>query len=114
MHWSNNEVVLYTTSVADWTVQIMLPVNQLLLTLMKLRPNCGHVDLATRFNCSTATVINTCTTIIGALHDILCVGLFENNIPSTASNQTTLPDCVRPFPKCRIALDCTEVVVVEA
>ncbi|XP_030293373.1 uncharacterized protein LOC115593829 [Sparus aurata] len=96
---------------SDWTVQMMPLVDQLLLTLMKLRLNCGHVDLATRFNCSTATVTNIFTTIISALYDILYVGMLENNIPSTAKNQTSLPDCFRPFPNCRIVLDCTEVAV---
>ncbi|XP_076842474.1 uncharacterized protein LOC143487050 [Brachyhypopomus gauderio] len=57
---------------SDWTVQIMPLIDQLLLTLMKLKLNCGHVDLATRFNCSTATVTNIFTTIICALYDILC------------------------------------------
>ncbi|XP_076873806.1 uncharacterized protein LOC143523303 [Brachyhypopomus gauderio] len=95
---------------SDWTVQIMPLIDQLLLTLMKLKLNCGHVDLATRFNCSTATVTNIFTTIICALYDILYVGLLEN-IPSTAKNQTSLPDCFRPFPNCRIVLDCTEVAV---
>ncbi|XP_056107700.1 uncharacterized protein LOC130085767 [Rhinichthys klamathensis goyatoka] len=96
---------------SDWTVQIMPLVDQLLLTLMKLRLNCGHIDLATRFNCSTATVTNIFTTIISALYEILYVGLLENNIPSTGKNQTSLPDCFQPFPNCRIVLDCTEVAV---
>ena len=96
---------------SDWTVQMMPLVDQLLLTLMKLRLNCGHVDLATRFNCSTATVTNIFTTIISALYDILYVGMLENNIPSTAKNQTSLPDCFWPFLNCKIVLDCTEVAV---
>ncbi|XP_061589442.1 uncharacterized protein LOC133454733 [Cololabis saira] len=96
---------------SDWTVQIMPLIDQLLLTLMKLKLNCGHIDLATRFNCSTATVTNIFTTIVSALYDILYVGMLENNIPSTAKNQTSLPDCFRPFPNCRIVLDCTEVAV---
>ncbi|XP_072564765.1 uncharacterized protein [Paramormyrops kingsleyae] len=96
---------------SDWTVQSILLVDQLLLALMKLKLNCGHVDLATRFNCSTATVSNIFTTIVSALYDILYVGMFENNIPSTAKNQTSLPDCFKPFPNCRIVLDCTEVAV---
>ncbi|XP_062849916.1 uncharacterized protein LOC134312143 [Trichomycterus rosablanca] len=96
---------------SDWTVQIMPLIDQLLLTLMKLKLNCGHVDLATRFNCSTATVTNIFTTILSALYDILYVGLLQNNIPFTAKNQTSLPDCFRPFPNCRIVLDCTEVAV---
>ncbi|CAJ1066282.1 uncharacterized protein LOC115593829 [Xyrichtys novacula] len=96
---------------SDWTVQFMPLVDQLLLTLMKLRLNCGHLDLATRFNCSTATVTNIFLTIVSALYDILYVGMLENNIPSTAKNQTSLPECFRPFPNCRIVLDCTEVAV---
>ncbi|XDV13745.1 hypothetical protein PO909_002088 [Leuciscus waleckii] len=99
---------------SDWTVQMMPLVDQLLLTLMKLRLNCGHVDLATRFNCSTATVTNIFTTLISALYDVLYVGLLENNIPSTAKNQTSLPDCFQPFPNCRIVLDCTEVAISNA
>lgn len=82
---------------SDWTVQMMPLIDQLLLTLMKLRLNCGHVDLATRFNCSTATVTNIFTNIISALYDILYVGLLENTIPSTAKNQTSLPDSFQPF-----------------
>lgn len=96
---------------SDWTVQMMPLVDQLLLTLMKLRLNCGHIDLSTRFNCSTATVTNIFITIISALYDVLYVGLLENNIPSTAKNQTSLPDCFQPFSNCRIVLDCTEVAI---
>ena len=94
-----------------WTVQSIPLIDQLLLTLMKLRHNFGHVDLATRFNCSTATVTNIFLTIVCALYDILYVGMLENNIPSTAKNQTSLPECFRPFPNCRIVLDCTEVAI---
>ncbi|KAJ8403675.1 hypothetical protein AAFF_G00350010 [Aldrovandia affinis] len=55
--------------------------SRLLLTLMKLRLNCGILDLATRFNCCRATVTNIFTTISSALYDILYVGMMENNIP---------------------------------
>ncbi|KAJ8388261.1 hypothetical protein AAFF_G00135220 [Aldrovandia affinis] len=95
----------------DWNVQIMPLIDQLLLTLMKLRLNCGILDLATRFNCCRATVTNIFTTISSALYDILYVGMMENNIPSRIKNQTSLPDCFQPFPNCRIVLDCTEVAV---
>jgi len=64
---------------SDWTVQIMPLVDQLLLTLMKLRLNCGHIDLATRFNCSTATVTNILTTIISAQHPRYANLLKETN-----------------------------------
>uniref|UniRef100_A0A3Q2V8Z9 DDE Tnp4 domain-containing protein n=1 Tax=Haplochromis burtoni TaxID=8153 RepID=A0A3Q2V8Z9_HAPBU len=96
---------------SDWTAQIMPLVDQLFLTPMKLKLNCGHVDLATRFNCSTATVTNIFTTIVSSLYDILYVGMLENNIPSRVKNRTSLPDCFQPFPNCRIVLDCMEVSV---
>ncbi|KAL2086788.1 hypothetical protein ACEWY4_017847 [Coilia grayii] len=95
----------------DWNVQIMPLIDQLLLTLMKLRLNCGVLDLSTRFNCCRATVTNIFITITSALYDILYVGMMENNIPSRLKNQTSLPDCFQQFPNCRIALDCTEVAV---
>ncbi|XP_056144593.1 uncharacterized protein LOC130124497 [Lampris incognitus] len=96
---------------SNWTVQSMPLVDQLLLTLMKLKLNSGHEDLATRFNCSTATVTNIFITIVSALYDILYVGMLENNIPSIEKNQASLPECFRPFPNCRIVLDCTELAV---
>ena len=95
---------------SDWTVQIMPLIDQLLLTLMKLKLKSGHVDLATRFNCSTATVSNIFITIVCALSDILYAGFMEN-IPSREKKQTSLPNCFLPFPNCRIVLDCTEVAV---
>ena len=79
-------------------------VDHLLLILMKLKLNCGRVDLATRFNCSTATVTNVFITITSALHDILYVGMMESNI-STAKNQTSLLACFQPFPNCRMSSD---------
>ncbi|XP_018515653.1 uncharacterized protein LOC108872457 [Lates calcarifer] len=95
----------------DWTVQCVPLVDQLLLTLMRLKLNYRHTDLGIKFNCSKATVVNTFTTIIQALYDILYVGMLENNIPSTAKNQTSLPDCFKPFPSCRIVLNCIKVSV---
>ena len=95
----------------DWKVQILPLIDQLLLTLMKLRLNLGTVDLAVRFKCSSATVTNITTTIFSALYDILYVGMMEGNIPSRIKNQTSLPKCFQPFPNCRIVLDCTEVAV---
>uniref|UniRef100_A0A8C6T8F2 THAP-type domain-containing protein n=2 Tax=Neogobius melanostomus TaxID=47308 RepID=A0A8C6T8F2_9GOBI len=95
----------------DWNVQKMPLIDQLLLTLMKLRLNCGLVDLSVRFNCCRATVTNIFITISSALYDILYVGMMENKIPSRFKNQTSLPHCFQPFPNCRIVLDCTEVAV---
>ncbi|XP_076739682.1 uncharacterized protein LOC143418453 [Maylandia zebra] len=77
---------------SDWTVQMMPLIDQLFLTLIKLKLNFGHEDLSTRFNCSRGTVTNIFTTIVSALYGILYVGMLENNIPSRAKNQTSLPD----------------------
>ena len=96
---------------SDWNVVNISLVDQLLLTLMKLRLNPGHLDLATRFNCSTSTVSNVFITILSALYDIFYVGIMENNIPKRTKNQTSLPKCFLPFPNCRIILDCTEIAV---
>ena len=96
-----------------WNVQIMPLVDQLLLTLMKLRLNCGIVDLATRFNCCHTTVANIFASISTALYDILYVGMMENNVPPGADVQTFLPDCLQPFPDCRIVLDCAEVTALQ-
>ncbi|XP_074554593.1 uncharacterized protein LOC141810719 [Halichoeres trimaculatus] len=93
----------------DWNVQNMPLIDQLLLTLMKLRLNCGVLDLSTRFNCCRATVTNIFITISSALHDILYVGMMANKIPSRLKDRTSLPECFQPFPNCRIVLDCTEV-----
>ena len=78
---------------------------------MKIRLNLGHLDLATRFDVSTATVTNIFLTIVGALHDVLYVGLMKDNIPSRLKNQKCLPSCFAPFPNCRIVFDCSEIAV---
>lgn len=88
-----------------------MPLIDQILTLMKLKLNSGHADLAMRFNCSTTTVSNIFQTIVCALTEILYVGFMENNIPSRRKNQTSLHDCFQLFPNCRIVLDCTEVAV---
>ncbi|KAL7383879.1 hypothetical protein ABVT39_019793 [Epinephelus coioides] len=67
--------------------------------------------LLSKFDLHRATVSNIFINITSALYDILYVGMMENNIPSRFKNQTSLPDCFRPFPNCRIVFDCTEVAV---
>jgi hypothetical protein len=77
---------------------------------MKFKLNVGHMDLATRFNCCTATVTNIFTTLCSSLYEILYVGMLET-IPSRSKNALSLPKCFTPFPNCRIVVDCTEVGV---
>lgn len=94
---------------AGWSVVNMKRKDQFLMTLMKLRLNLLHEDLALRFNCSTATVTNIVLTWIHVIN-ICCVQKFlERNIPSRQKNKTCLPSAFSPFTNCRIILDCTEV-----
>ncbi|XP_072383728.1 uncharacterized protein [Diabrotica undecimpunctata] len=71
---------------ANWQVKILPKIDQMLMTLMKLRLNLPHEDLAIRFNCSTATVTNIVMTWIYALHEILFKQLMEK-IPSRKKNK---------------------------
>ncbi|KAJ8975384.1 hypothetical protein NQ317_008599, partial [Molorchus minor] len=93
---------------AGWQVKLLPRVDQLLMTLMKLRLNLPHEDLAIRFNCSSATVTNIVMTWIYALHDILFKQLMKT-IPSRKKNQACLPVAFSNFKNCRIILDCTEI-----
>ncbi|KAK3918009.1 Kinesin-like protein KIN-14C [Frankliniella fusca] len=82
--------------------------NQLLLTLMRLKLGLKRQTLANWFNCSTQTVTNIVNTWLDALHVVLFQG-FMKEIPSLRKVQKCLPECFKPFPNCRIVLDCTEV-----
>src|ERR1700761_3424410 len=48
--------------ISDWKVTKVSMKNQLLMTLMKLRMDLRHYDLAERFRCSEATVSNVVRT----------------------------------------------------
>uniref|UniRef100_A0A6P7GGC3 Uncharacterized protein LOC114342190 n=1 Tax=Diabrotica virgifera virgifera TaxID=50390 RepID=A0A6P7GGC3_DIAVI len=91
-----------------WQVTSLPKIDQMLMTLMKLRLNLPHEDLAIRFNCSTATVTNTLMTWIYALHEVLFKHLMDK-IPSRAKNQISLPTVFLSCRNCRIILDCIEV-----
>lgn len=62
---------------AGWNVKLLLKIDQMLMTLIKLRLNLPHEDLAIRFNCSTATVTNIVMTWMHALHQILFKNLMD-------------------------------------
>ena len=93
---------------AGWNVKLLSKTDQLLMTLMKLRLNLPHEDLAIRFNCSSATVTNVVMTWIYALHEVLFKQLMAT-IPSRQKNQACLPAAFVSFKNCRIILDCTEI-----
>jgi len=93
-----------------WNVQSVPKVDQLLMTLMKLKLNLTHTDLGYRFGASRTTVGNIVTSFIHCLHKVLFEGiLVANGIPSVNKNKTCLPTCFSTFSNSRITLDCTEV-----
>ena len=93
-----------------WQVESITKEDQLFITLMKLRCNFSHMDLATRWAVGETTISNVIDTWINVLHSILYEGmLLVPGIPSVLKNQTSLPACFSPFTSCRIVLDCTEI-----
>nr|CAI5855177.1 unnamed protein product [Callosobruchus analis] len=94
--------------VQGWTLGKIAKRDQFLLTLMKLRLNPLHNDLACRFNVSQGTVTNVVSTWIDALHEILFCQLMKS-IPTRNKNKQCMPACFSSFTNCRIVLDCTEV-----
>lgn len=91
-----------------WKVEKLGKIDQLFLTLMKLRQNFPHEDLAVRFNVSQGTVSNIITTWIHVIHEVLFKQLMAQ-IPPRNKNKLCLPNCFSSFTNCRIILDCTEV-----
>lgn len=72
-----------------WNVTCFSLKDQILMTLMKLKLNLGHKDLAFRFNTSSSTVSNITLTFIILLHDILFKSLMDN-VPSQLKKSTLL------------------------
>lgn len=91
-----------------WNVKKLSQKDQLLMTLMKLRQNFPHIDLACRYQVSEATVTNVVVTYIHVLHEVLYKTLMKD-IPSRSKNRSCLPNCASTFTNCRIILDATEV-----
>lgn len=93
---------------SKWQVKRITKIDQLFLTLIKLRLNLPHEDLAIRFSCSTATITNVVMTWLYALHNVLFLQLMKK-VPSRQHNQRCLPAAFNTFSNCRIILDCTEI-----
>lgn len=66
---------------AGWNVILLPKVDQIVMTLMKLRLNLPHKDLGLRFNCSTSTVTNIVMTWIYAMHSFFFEEMMKT-IPS--------------------------------
>ncbi|KAI4455496.1 thap domain protein [Holotrichia oblita] len=91
-----------------WNVRKITRIDQLLLTLMKLRQNFSHVDLAFRFQISEATVANIVVTFTHVLYESLHKNLMAA-IPSKEKNKSCLPSCCSTFTNCKIIIDCTDI-----
>ncbi|VEN35545.1 unnamed protein product [Callosobruchus maculatus] len=95
-----------------WTVTVISKIDQLLLTLMKLKLNLLNEDLAVRFNICSKTVANIFFTWLYALHEVL-FKKFMDKIPSRNKNKLCMPTCFNNFTNCRIILDCTEIYCIQ-
>ena len=71
--------------------------------------NTPFLDLAERFNISAASVNNIVTSHICALHEVLCEGLIENNIPSLQMYKGSMPTSFGDFSSCRIVFDASKI-----
>lgn len=96
---------------AGWQVVRVSKMDQLLLTLMKLKLNLLNDDLASRFNISRETVSNIFKTWLYALHEILFQQLMKD-VPSRNKNKMCMPASFNHFTNCKIILDCTEVSTI--
>ena len=94
----------------NWTVSKICLEDQVFLTLMKLRLNTPHLDLAIRFGISTTTAANIFTTVVCALHEILFLSCMSK-VPSRCKVVACLPECFSSFCNCRQVWDCTEVEI---
>lgn len=72
----------------------------MLITLMKLKLNYGHVDLSVRFS----------ITWLNVLHEIIFVNLM-GGVPLLNRNQAFLPQCFKNFVNCRVIVDGTEIFI---
>jgi hypothetical protein len=70
-----------------WNVQKLSQVDQLLLTLMKLRQNFPQLDLAQWFQVSQTTVTNVIITHVDMIKRTLCDQLMKN-VPSRLKNKS--------------------------
>ena len=92
-----------------WEPRTIKRQNQLFLTLMKLKLNTPHLDLAERFKTSTTTATNIVMTHIVALHDILTGITKQVGIPSVRKCRTSRPVSFGDFTNCRLIIDATEI-----
>ena len=93
----------------EWRVTKIPLVDQLLMTLIKLKLNVPNMDLAIRFGISETTVHNIFYTLVCALHELLYVGCIT--IPSQAKCKGSLPLAFEDFGSARLVIDATELTL---
>lgn len=83
--------------------------NQVLLTLMKLKQNLRHKDLAIRFEITerlVSTIIGCCLPILSACLEFLI------NWPDKETCKKHLPSAFKSsYPNTRVTIDCTEIFI---
>ena len=105
-----NFVARFTVKFISWTVISVSHENQLLITLMKLRHNFTHKQLAFLFKLSVAAISNITSAWIDILYELFFVGVLKAvGIPSRHKNQLSMPHSFDSFQGARITLDCTEI-----
>ena len=96
---------------AGWQVVRIPKIDQLFLTLMKLKLNLLNDDLSVRFNISRETVSNIFKTWLYALHEILFEQLMKD-IPSRNKNKMCMPTSFSSFTNCKVIIDCTDLSTI--
>lgn len=96
---------------AGWQIVRKPKIDQLLLTLMKLKLNLLNDDLAVRFGISRETVSNIFKTWLFAIHEVLFQQLMED-VPTRNKNKLCMPSSVSSFTNCKIIIDCTEMSTI--
>ena len=91
-------------------VNILLMEDQVLLTLMKLRHNFSHLDLAYRFYVSQTTITNVFHTILFFIHRLLYLPCMKD-VPSLKKVQCDMNSSFDNFPNCREIWDCTDIFI---
>ncbi|XP_031337295.1 uncharacterized protein LOC116179684 [Photinus pyralis] len=94
-----------------WNVVTIPKIDQLLITLMKLRLNLLLDDLSVRFGVTKGTISNIVKTWMFALHEVLFKH-FMAEVPTTSKNKCCLPSSFNSFTNCRMILDCTEMACI--
>ncbi|XP_002738809.1 uncharacterized protein LOC100367476 [Saccoglossus kowalevskii] len=89
------------------------PMNELFLTLVRLRLGLLHSDLAYRFGISKGKVSSTVITWVQCMFLQFCT-LKDSMFPSRDILKKSLPKCFKKYKNVRSIIDCTEIFVQTA